>query len=79
MRGAETAKIRAHRAVIDKANKTIDFLCSAQGANTTVTTRVFRQMLLKSDGWIMYNGVRYEIKGKSLGAGVYRVFLEKAA
>jgi hypothetical protein len=75
---ARTAKGRQSEAVAAKADSTIDFLCSMQGANTTVPTRVFRSMLLRSDGYVMWKGKRYEIKGKSLGAGVYRVTLEDA-
>lgn len=74
---ARTAKGRQAEAVAAKADRTIDFLCSMVGANTTVTTKVFRSMLLRSDGYVTYNGKRYEIKGKSLGAGVYRVTLEE--
>lgn len=61
------------------AERTIDFLTSAPTkANTTVTTATFRQMLLLHDGYVMYRGKRYEVTGKSLGAGVYRVTLKEA-
>lgn len=72
-----SAKARQAEAYKQQAERTIDFLCSSIGANTTVTTRTFRTMLLQSDGYVTWNGKRYEIKGKSLGAGVYRVSLEK--
>lgn len=74
-----TNKERQRKAYNRLAQEKIDFLCShSRQANTTVTTRTFRTMLLQSDGYVMYNGTRYEIKGKSLGAGVYRVSLEEA-
>lgn len=74
----ETRRRREHAARRDLARRTVDFLCGAPGSsNTTVTTATFRAMLLESDGYVTYNGKRYEIKGKSLGAGVYRVKLEE--
>ena len=67
---------QAHRRA---AERTIDFLCSAPlRANTTVTSATFRAMLLKSDGYVTLKGKMYEISGKSLGAGVYRVTLKES-
>jgi len=78
MAAVRTSRTREAEARKALARKTINFLCSMKGANTTVTTATFRSMLLQTDGWVLFNGKRYEIKGKSLGAGVYRVSLEEA-
>lgn len=76
---AQTARGRQAEDTIRRAREATDFICGAPGQNhTTVTTRVFRSMLLQSDGQVMWKGKLYDIKGKSLGAGVYRVKLEEA-
>lgn len=46
-------------------------------AAPAVPTAVYRQMLLSTDGWIMAQGSSYDLVGKSLGVGVYRVTLRR--
>lgn len=78
MAAIRTSRTREAERRRELAEKTIQFLCSAPGtANTTVTTATFRSMLLQSDGWVMWQGKMYDIVGKSLGAGVYRVSLKE--
>lgn len=45
--------------------------------NTTMTTKQLRDLLLYNDGRIMACGDLWDIQSKSLGAGVYRVWLKK--
>lgn len=45
-------------------------------ASTTMTTKQLRETLLETEGWVIANGRVREIKSKSLGAGVYKVYLE---
>lgn len=45
------------------------------GGNTTATTAVTRRLLIDTGGQTLANGKLYEIKAKSLGAGVYRLSL----
>jgi len=44
--------------------------------NTTMTKADLSELLLSTDGLIMTNGRMWDIKSKSLGAGIYRVSLE---
>lgn len=48
-------------------------------AAPAVPTAVYREMLLSTDGWIMAQGYSYDLIGKSLGGGVYRVTLRRRA
>ncbi|CAB4203546.1 hypothetical protein UFOVP1382_158 [uncultured Caudovirales phage] len=43
----------------------------------TMETKDFKALLLTTDGWMMAAGYSYDIVGKSLGAGVYRVSLRR--
>jgi len=43
----------------------------------TATSKDVHETLLNSDSQMFVDGTLYEIKAKSLGAGVYRVWLEK--
>lgn len=64
--------------ISDKVERTLDYLASSpKHGSTTVERAVYKEMLLSKDGWIMSHGSMYDIKGESLGAGVYKVRLEK--
>jgi len=45
-------------------------------ATTTVTRKQLKEILLATEGWIMACGRCWDVKGKHLGAGVYRISLE---
>lgn len=49
------------------------------GFEPTVPRNVFKEMLLRSEGWVMLHGHLFDLVGKSLGAGVYRVTLRRRA
>jgi len=55
----------------------IHFYRAPDIANMTMTRKDLKELLLESDGWIIACGRTYDIKSKSMGAGVYRVSLEK--
>jgi hypothetical protein len=46
-------------------------------AMTTMTTKQFQETLLVTEGSIIARGQLWDIKGESLGAGVYRVTLKE--
>ena len=46
--------------------------------NTTMTTKQLRALLLYNDGRIFACGDLWDIQSKSLGAGVYRVWLKRS-
>lgn len=46
-------------------------------ANTTMDKKDLKELLLKTEGWIMANGQRYLITSEDIGADVYRVRLTK--
>lgn len=61
-----------------EASRIADFLVSIPAnGNTTTTTKVFKAMLLKYDGCLMSHGYLWDIKGKKMGPGVYRISLER--
>jgi hypothetical protein len=63
-------------AVVDEeASRLLDMLASAPYMNATVTSAVAKQFLLKTGGRILARGESFDVKAKSLGAGVYRVSL----
>ena len=45
-------------------------------ANTVMTRKELRETLKATDGWILTAGYLWNIIGKSIGAGMYRVTLE---
>ena len=49
---------------------------SFPGTSKTCTTAVLREFLLADDGFLRSQGHRFTINSKSLGAGVYRVWLD---
>jgi hypothetical protein len=61
-----------------KANHLPDnFYTMPKVANMTLTRKQLRETLLYTGGWIIACGRIHEIKSKHLGAGVYRVNLER--
>ena len=48
-----------------------------ESTTTTMTTKELRTLLLYNEGRILACGDLWDIKSKSLGAGVYRVWLKK--
>ena len=46
-------------------------------AHTTMDRKDLKELLLETDGQVICCGRLYDIKAKSLGAGVYRVTLVK--
>lgn len=48
-------------------------------ASTTLTMKQLRETLLYHEGWLTACGCNWDICSKSLGAGVYRVWLEERA
>lgn len=56
----------------------VSFLSGMPGlAHSTMETREYRDLLLRSGGQIMANGHLWDIIGKNLGAGVYKVTTRK--
>ena len=53
-----------------------NFYSMPKAANTTMDRKDLKELLLSTDGWILSCGRMYNIKSKSLGAGVYRVTLK---
>ena len=43
----------------------------------TVETKDLKKILLDTDGWYFYDGYVWDIKSKSLGAGVYSVYSKR--
>lgn len=58
-----------------EANRVLQFLANMPTGHTTLDAKSFREILLETGGQIMARGSLYDIKGKSLGAGVYSVRL----
>jgi hypothetical protein len=54
------------------------FFSAPEHANTTMTTPELRSLLLRYDGQIITKGLLWHIRNKHIGAGVHRVYLEKA-
>ena len=60
-------------------SRVMGFLASMPGlAHTTMKAKDYRALLLKSGAQIMAGGRLWDIVGKSLGAGVYKVTTSKA-
>jgi hypothetical protein len=52
--------------------------CNPYGTSVTLTRKELQEFLLAYDGRILACGNMFDIKSKSLGAGVYKVYLEEA-
>ena len=42
-----------------------------------MTKKDLKGFLLRNDGWLLAKGETWDIKSKYLGAGVYKVYLQK--
>ncbi len=61
----------------NEADQAINSLVNnPEHAKPTMKTATLREILLYSDGWLTTRGRMMDIKSKSLGAGVYKVWLE---
>lgn len=59
--------------------RVMNFLASMPGlAHSTMKAKDYRALLLKSGSQVMLQGRLYDIVGKNLGAGVYKVTTRKA-
>ena len=56
--------------------KTVSDLCPSWKTPRTMTTKDFKCLLLQTDGWTFRDGKKAFIKGKHIGAGVYKVYLD---
>ena len=61
-----------------EAEHALQFLCSMPIGHTTLRTKDYRDLMLNTDGSVMARGSLYNIRGKSLGAGVYEVRLVRS-
>ena len=67
-----------NKAIEERTKEVLDaFARSPTAFSTTVQTVVLRHILLKTEGKVLAEGCFWNIKTKSLGAGVYRIYLEK--
>ena len=53
-------------------------LCRSPEISVTVETAVYRQLLLYTNAEVLACGTLYNVVGKNLGAGVYKVSLAPA-
>lgn len=53
------------------------FYAFPDAARMTVTTKHLRELLLATDSQAVIKGKIWEIKSKSLGAGIYQISVEK--
>lgn len=57
------------------ANQILNSLAARPSGNAMATHKEVKEIMLSTSGWMMARGNLYDIKAKSLGAGVYRVTL----
>lgn len=46
-------------------------------AKTTMAEADLKSLLLSTDGWVMLHGRIWDLKSEAIGAGVYKVWLER--
>lgn len=79
-RAREQARADKAAAIKAESEKALDTLAgSPEFAAPAVSREVYREMLLSTEGWIMAQGYSWDLVGKSLGVGVYRVTLRRRA
>jgi hypothetical protein len=61
----------------DKAQEAANFLASMPRGHTTLSRVEAQKLMIDTGGQILCQGHLYEIKLKSLGAGVYRASLKE--
>ena len=52
------------------------FYVAPSSATTTMSRKDLKELLLETDGWVMSCGHAWDIKGKQIGAGVWKVLLK---
>jgi len=55
----------------------MQYLVSMPVGTTTMSRPVLKAFLLGTGGWMFVGGYAYDICSKHIGAGVYKVWLEK--
>ena len=71
------AAVRAEfkrKAIINEANRIIDRFASDSNSKSRAVTKVVRRIML--DGPYLLNGRMWDVKAKSLGAGVHELWIE---
>jgi hypothetical protein len=53
------------------------FCYGAIGNTSTLTRKQLQETLLATEGWVFCQGYACDIRSKNLGAGIYKVWLEK--
>ena len=66
-------------AVQAEANRIANLLASSSDAHTTAKRAVLSRLLLDTPGWLFCRGVPRDIRSRSLGAGVYKIWTEAQA
>ncbi len=67
-------RARHERELIEKAaERAMLHFSTSPGITFRVTTKVWKHMLLRGMDTLFSNGVRIQLKAKSLGAGVYEL------
>ncbi len=75
MKGMAAVNARAiHKQVIAEKNRIINNFASNSSTKCRAVTKVTKTILL--NGPYLLNGISYDVKAKSLGAGVYELSLE---
>jgi len=54
-----------------------NFYAMPGACSTTMTRKQLKETLFATDGWVLACGYGWNVKSKSLGAGVYKVWLKK--
>lgn len=59
----------------EEVEKITNYFTGTPGGRATAVTAIVKRLLIKNDARLFLRGVIYEIKAKSLGAGVYEITL----
>lgn len=62
----------------EEARRILNYLASMPIGHTTADRATVREIQLTTGAQLFAQGVLYDIKAKSVGAGVYKVSLEKS-
>ena len=72
---ASISSIVKYQCMIKERNRIISIFTSSPGAKPRATTKIVRHILLYAP--YILNGLTWEVKAKSLGAGVYELSIEQ--
>lgn len=61
--------------LLEEVNRVASYLASMPSGTSTLPTAGLRMLLTQTEGWMFARGVLCNIRAKSLGAGVHRVWL----